>query len=155
MSRKNNRAKFRRISEHYIQDEKDRAAKHEKRRLSRQQAIKDKEAGIVKKTDHKKSKAKIVVAHPEREKRKMAKMMKKMDLSGTAKKKETRKGGAASDSDSDDSENQEQQMEVDMAVTKSITKKKPLSRAYHQSLKKTLRRKIKDGQLPDMAKLDA
>ena len=50
-------------------------------------------------------------------------------------------------------------MEVDednnlMQVTRLIHKSKPRSRSYYKALKKSLRRKIKDGQVPDVSKLD-
>ena len=84
----------------------------------------------------------------------MAKMMRKMDLSGASKPKKERKGGMVSDSSDSDNSEGEQNMEVDMKITKSIKKKKPMSRSYYQALKKNLRRSIKDGRMPDMSKLD-
>ena len=75
-------------------------------------------------------------------------MLNKMNLDRRIKKG----GKDSSDSESSADDNA---MEVDMTATRQIQKKKPLSRSYYQSLKKTLRRKIKDGIMPDMAQLDA
>ena len=82
----------------------------------------------------------------------MAKMMKKMNLDQSGIKAKL----AKQDSDSSESEEEEEQMDgVEMNVTKVIQKKKkPLSKSYYRALKKSLRRKIKDGQLPDIGKLD-
>ena len=107
--------------------------------------------------DHKKTKAKPVVAHPEKEKKKLAKMMKKMDLTGASKQKKEKKGGNVADSsesDESNADNEEQQMEDVVKFTKIIKKVKPPSRSHYKDLKKNLRRKIKDGRLPDVAKLD-
>ena len=107
---------------------------------------------------HKKEKVKPVIAHPERldkNTRKMAKMMNKMNLNQSGVKAKLAK---QSDGSSDDSgsESDDQQMEgVQVPVTKTIQKrKKPLSRSYYQALKKNLRRQIKDGIMPDIGKLD-
>ena len=81
--------------------------------------------------------------------KKMEKMLKKMNLDRRIKK------GGKDSSDSDSSENEEAAMDIDMTATKQIQKKKPLPRSYYQALKKSIRRKIKDGNLPDIAKLDA
>ena len=73
-------------------------------------------------------------------------MMKNMDLSGTNKKR------AADSSDSDS--NEEAKMEVDTAMTKGIKKTKVRNRQYYVDLKKNLRRRMKDGRVPDISELD-
>lgn len=75
--------------------------------------------------------------------------MRKMNL-----EKRNNKRGIMDSSDSDSSDNEEKPMEIEMSANKQI-KKKPLPRSYYQSLKKTLRRKLKDGIIPDVSKLDA
>ena len=92
--------------------------------------------------------------------KKMSKMLGKMNLDSSAiqnakKKKIDLNSSSDSDSDSESDDN----MEVDeennlMQGTRLIQKSKPRSRSYYRALKKSLRRKIKDGQLPDVAKLD-
>lgn len=77
MSRKNKKAKYKRISEQYIKDEQQRTERQEKKKQNRR----ENEARRL--NANKKEKVKPVIAHPERlEKgaRKMAKMMKKMNL---------------------------------------------------------------------------
>ena len=86
-------------------------------------------------------------------------MLNKMDLTGS-KSKKMAKDDSSSDDDqwSDVDSKKDQAMDVDEVpgvASKGIKKrKKPLGRAWHQALKKTLRRKIKTGALPDMSKLD-
>ena len=89
--------------------------------------------------------------------KKMERMMKKMAL-GEGKSARMKKLGVDSSDDSSDDNEQDERMAEDapmQGVTKSITKgPKHLPRSYYQGLKKTLRRKLKCGILPDVQKLD-
>ena len=133
MSRKNNKAKYQRQVEHLKQDEKKRLDKNKKRnesRLKNSAAVNYVDPLKAKKTASKKPKVAPVVAM-DKNTRKMQKLMKSMDIAGTAKP----------EGDSSDYEDVEEEapMEVDTVITKAIKKKKPLPRSYYQSLKKTLR----------------
>ena len=154
MSRKNNRAKYARMNAYYALDEKQRADKLAKKQESRKAGI-EKRAKAAAENSHKKPKKKPIVANADKNTRKLAKMMKKVSLNKSHGKKMEELGS----SDSSDEEQQWEDMEVDqkmnVAATKTITKKKPLPRSYYEALKKSLRRRIKDGNLPDISKLDA
>ena len=101
----------------------------------------------------KKDKVKAVVARPEKNAKKMSKLMKKMNLEGGGIKQKLKNQGG--DSESSDEESDDGQMEgVTVMATKQIKKKKVLSKSYYQELKKNLRRMVKDGRAPDIAKLD-
>ena len=97
----------------------------------------------------KKAKVSPVVAKMDKNTRKMAKMMKKMTLA-----KKSKRVADSSSSDEEDSQHGDMEVDTQPAVTKLIHKKKPLPRSYYQALKKNLRRKVKSGMMPDIAKLD-
>ena len=152
MSKRNKKTRYDKMNQHYKKDEAERMTRLKARNETRVSNAKLRAEGKANKDAHKKAKKKPVVAHPEKNAKKMAKMMKKMTLATTTGKK------ANDDSSASETEQeQEQDMEITQtaqSATKQIFKKKPMSRSYYQALKKSLRRRIKDGNMPDISALD-
>ena len=146
--------------DYYKQDEKERLEKNKKRNDSRKQNAERVRLGQdikAKRALSKKPKVAPVRAM-DKNTRKMEKMLKKMSIGQESSKKKKINMQDSSDESSDDEVNvQDVGMQIDQIGGPSKTiqkKKKVLSRSYYQSLKKDLRRKIKDGNVPNIDKLD-
>ena len=148
MAKKNSRARDLAMNDFYRRDEAQRLEKLKNKREARlvNAAKRHVEAS---KNAHKKTKKKPVVA----ETKKMHKMMKKMQL-GTGKNMNE---GSSDSSDWEDvpESNADADMEITTGMTKTIgKKKKPLPRSYYEALKKNIRRRVKEGSLPNIEQLD-
>ena len=149
MARKNSRARDNRLNDFYRKDEIERAEKLKRKRESRLANAAKRAEEEIKKNSHKKAKKKPVVAETKR----MHKMMKKMQLGSGKNMNE----GSSDSSDWEDQPDDKADTEMDIGggVTKTIAKKKkPLSRSYYEALKKNIRRRVKDGSLPNLEQLD-